>query len=61
MNRITVKLKDGTEIVQESEYLYLPDMNQYLLEGKPFVQIGGSFIRIDSIEWLKRDCVGEDE
>lgn len=54
MKKITVNLKDGTEFVFEENYPYI-DLNQAILEGKQFVNIKSSYIRIDSIEWIRVD------
>ena len=59
MKKATVKLKDGTEFVLEDKYFYL-DLNQAILEGKQFICIGSSYIRIDSIEWIRVDVIEED-
>lgn len=59
MKKITVKLKDGTEFVFEENYPYI-DLNQAILEGKQFVNIKSSYIRIDSIEWIRVDDIEEE-
>ena len=54
MKREIVKLKDGTEIVVcEADYVFLPEINQLLLEGKQFLHVGNYNIRIDSIDMVK--------
>jgi len=56
MRKATVKLKDGTEFVFEDNFLYI-DLNQAVLEGKQFLNIRSSYIRIDSIDWVKIDDI----
>lgn len=60
MKKITVKLKDGTELVFEEKYSYF-DLNQAALEGRQFINISNSYIRIDSIEWIRVDDIEEKE
>lgn len=60
MKKITVKLKDGTELVFEAKYSYF-DLNQAVLEGRQFIDISNSYIRIDSIEWTRVDDIEEKE
>lgn len=65
MRTARIKLKDGTILVTSGQYLYANDLNQYLLEGKQFVNIGDIHIRIESIEWVRvtdeetENCIAE--
>lgn len=59
MKKVTVKLKDGTELVFEEKYPYV-DLNQAIFEGRQFICIKSSYIRIDSIEWVRVDDIEEE-